>query len=107
MTGMDGISSLQKMLGGLQQTGATKTSETTGVQGAGAASQAKGAVATSLSGAMDHASLSAAGAKASQATETDDVRMDKVVALQKAIAGGTYSVPASAVADKIVEEMLK
>jgi negative regulator of flagellin synthesis FlgM len=35
-----------------------------------------------------------------------DVRAGRVAELQQAIAAGTYSVPASAVADKLIESML-
>ena len=102
MTGMDGINSLQKMLGGLQ------VNETSNV-GSTAAAQAKaqGSTATALSGGkLDSASLSAGGL-AAQSTDMSDVRMTKVAELRQAIASGTYNVPASAVADKMVEGLLR
>lgn len=54
----------------------------------------------------DHATLSNAGSLASQALTEDGVRMDKVAGIQAALAAGTYSVPASAVASKLVDSML-
>ena len=62
------------------------------------------ASATELTG--DRATLSAGAAVASQAVSASDVRMDKVTAVQSAIAAGAYSVPASAVAGKVMEAML-
>ena len=45
-------------------------------------------------------------ALAQVSSATDDVRADKVGAIQQAIAAGTYSVPASAVADKLIQHLL-
>lgn len=56
--------------------------------------------------AGDHATLSSAGAEVSQASSGSDVRMQKVAAVQAALAAGTYSVPASAVAGKLIDSML-
>ena len=41
-----------------------------------------------------------------QAVSGDGVRMEKVAAIQAALAAGTYDVPASAVASKLVDAML-
>jgi len=58
--------------------------------------------------AVDQASLSTVGGVMAQAlSESDDVRTDKVAALQQSIAAGTYNVPASAVADKIISALLQ
>jgi len=54
----------------------------------------------------DHASLSYAGTEALNSAHGLDVRSDKVAAIQNAIANGTYHVPASAVAGKMVDAML-
>ncbi|HUN82948.1 MAG TPA: flagellar biosynthesis anti-sigma factor FlgM [Terracidiphilus sp.] len=66
---------------------------------------------TSASGAApgltgDHATLSAAATEVSISASSPDVRMDKVSAVQAALAAGTYDVPASAVATKVVDAML-
>jgi flagellar biosynthesis anti-sigma factor FlgM len=103
MTGMDGINSLQKMLGALQ------VNETSNVGSTAAATSAKtqGSTASQVGGgSLDSASLSAAGGLA-QSTEVSDVRMNKVTELRQAIASGSYNVSASAVADKMVESLLK
>jgi len=105
MTGMDGINSLQKMLGALT------VNSSTNVSGAAAAGKAGSSQESSVkisSNTVDSANLSAAGGLASsQATDTSDVRMTKVSELKAAIASGSYNVSASAVADKMVEGMLR
>lgn len=98
MNGTNGISSLQQMLGSLNVNEG---------KAAGAAGKAGAATATeaTASNKLDAATLSAAGGLAAQGGGSD-VRMAKVAQLQQAIASGTYNVPASAVADKMVEGML-
>ena len=54
----------------------------------------------------DRATLSVAGAEISQSSPDADVRWEKVASIQKAVADGTYNVPASAVASKMVDAML-
>jgi negative regulator of flagellin synthesis FlgM len=54
----------------------------------------------------DRATLSNAGNEVSQAASGEDVRTEKVAAVQAALAAGTYDVPASAVASKLVDAML-
>lgn len=60
---------------------------------------------TSALGA-DSATLSSAASEVSQTASGDSVRMDKVTQIQAALAAGTYNVPASAVASKLVDSML-
>ena len=54
----------------------------------------------------DQATVSSAATEVSQAASGDGVRADKVAAIQSALAQGTYNVPASLVASKLVESML-
>jgi negative regulator of flagellin synthesis FlgM len=54
----------------------------------------------------DIATLSSAGSEVSQSATDGGVRMDKVADIQAALAAGTYNVPASAVASRLVEAML-
>lgn len=54
----------------------------------------------------DAATLSGVGAAMQSAGDDDGVRLDKVAAVQQALAAGTYNVPASKVAEKVVETML-
>jgi negative regulator of flagellin synthesis FlgM len=54
----------------------------------------------------DRATLSSAGSEVSLTATDSDVRMDKVTSIQSALASGTYNVPASAVASKMVDSMM-
>jgi flagellar biosynthesis anti-sigma factor FlgM len=54
----------------------------------------------------DSATLSSAASQAAQSSGDDGVRMDKVSTVQAALAAGTYNIPASAVASKLVDSML-
>jgi negative regulator of flagellin synthesis FlgM len=66
-----------------------------------------GAASTVLGGlGGDQATLSSAASQVSQAAGDDGVRWDKVAQIQAALASGTYSVPASAVASRMVDSML-
>jgi negative regulator of flagellin synthesis FlgM len=65
-----------------------------------------GAASELTSMANDRATLSSAGSEVAQTATDPDVRMDKVAAIQAALAAGTYNVTASAVASKVVDAML-
>ena len=54
----------------------------------------------------DRATLSSAANEVLQTAADPEVRLDKVAGIQAQLAAGTYSVPASAVASKMVEAML-
>lgn len=90
-SGLDGLRSLL----GVPQPGTSSSSPVR--NGAPAGSSAAGA---------DRATLSQAASQASQAFSSEDVRMDKVASIQAALAAGSYSVPASAVASRVVDNML-
>jgi negative regulator of flagellin synthesis FlgM len=71
------------------------------------AGQGKTPVSSSGSGlTSDHATLSTAGSEASASLNGSDVRPEKVASIQAALASGTYNVPPSAVASKMVDAML-
>ncbi len=69
----------------------------------------KGAVTNgSVSLTSDSAQLSSTASVLSQAvSSTSDVRTEKVAALKAAISAGNYSVPAGAVADKLIDHLLR
>lgn len=54
----------------------------------------------------DSATLSNAGSEVSLTAADSGVRTDKVASIQAALAAGSYDVPASAVASKMVDAML-
>lgn len=54
----------------------------------------------------DEATLSGIGAAMQSASGQDGVRLDKVAAVQQALAAGTYHVPPSKVANKVIDAML-
>jgi len=54
----------------------------------------------------DMATFSSAASEVAQTAGDASVRMDKVAGIQAALAAGSYNVPASAVASKVVESML-
>jgi negative regulator of flagellin synthesis FlgM len=71
------------------------------------APQSKHSAAAAGSGFdTDRVTLSDIANEVSQAFSGEGVRMEKVAAVQAALAAGTYSVPASAVASKLVDAML-
>lgn len=90
-SGLDGLRSLL----GVPQTGAT-----------GSAPARNGATAGSAAVGADSATLSQAASQASQTSVGGDVRMDKVSAIQAALAAGTYSVAPGLVASRVVDSML-
>jgi negative regulator of flagellin synthesis FlgM len=88
-SGFDGLTSLLGVNAPAPSTGSTS--------GAGGAGGALGA---------DRATLSSAASGMAQTAGDNDVRMDKVASVQAALANGSYNVPASAVASKLVDTML-
>ncbi len=55
----------------------------------------------------DQAVLSVPASLVAQVSDGADVRTEKVASLQQAIASGTYSVPSSDVADKLIHSLLE
>jgi negative regulator of flagellin synthesis FlgM len=62
--------------------------------------------ATTSALSSDRATVSSAGSEVASALTDSGVRTDKVASVQAALAAGTYNVPASAVASKLVDAML-
>jgi flagellar biosynthesis anti-sigma factor FlgM len=54
----------------------------------------------------DQAQVSTAASQVAQSVASSDIRLDKVASIQSALQAGTYSVPASAVAQKVVDSLL-
>jgi negative regulator of flagellin synthesis FlgM len=59
-----------------------------------------------VEGTADQAKLSAAASAAARLAPDADVRLDKVAEIQQALAAGSYQVPSSAIADKMIGAML-
>jgi len=83
-----------------------------GVSGAKAAtrpeSTSQANQSTSDSGTkVDQASLSTTSGILAQSLEGSDVRTDKVEALRQAIADGSYQVPSSEVAGKMIQSLME
>jgi negative regulator of flagellin synthesis FlgM len=71
------------------------------------APQTRSGAATNASAlGSDLATFSSAGSEVSLTAADPGVRTDKVAEIQAALASGTYIVPASAVASKLVDSML-
>ncbi len=104
MAALDGISTLQSALSTLNVGDAAPASATQGRTRAATGAETS---AASHAKSADRASLSAAGGLAAAlGTDNSDVRLGKVSELRQAINSGTYNVPASAVASKIVDSLL-
>ena len=54
----------------------------------------------------DSATLSSAGSEVALGVSDGGVRVDKVAAIQAALAAGTYNIPASEIASRMVDAML-
>lgn len=79
---------------------------TTATDQAGAPSRSGANQTVSSAWANDKASLSSAASEVSSTAGDTDVRASKVAEISAALASGTYNVPASAVASRMVDAML-
>jgi negative regulator of flagellin synthesis FlgM len=86
----------------LSQTGSVSATNRTQ-----AAANAYGSRSAVADFATDSAKVSLAGAMLSQAASGSDVRFEKVAALRQSIEAGAYNIPASAVASKLADSLLK
>jgi negative regulator of flagellin synthesis FlgM len=89
---------------------ATETSASTGTSSAARTESTSLSVlagsGSNASTGMDEAHLSSTANLVGQALSGSDVRADKVSGLQQSIAAGTYSVPSSEVAAKVMSALL-
>jgi negative regulator of flagellin synthesis FlgM len=68
--------------------------------------QQQTASSATASNIQDRTEVSTAASLAHQAMSVPDVRMEKVAAIQQALANGTYQVSPTDVADKLVRQMM-
>lgn len=71
-----------------------------------AAPQGRSSTAAASTFDSDRVTFSDVASEVSQSASSDGVRMDKVAAVQSSLANGTYNVPASAVASKVIDSMM-
>jgi|GEM_PF-1976027 len=103
MSYQNGINNLQQLFTQLNTPSTTQTGQ---VSGGAVTSGSKATTDALLSTTSDQTSFSTLGGLAAQASQGDDVRLDKVAALQSAINSGTYNVSSSNVADSIINSLL-
>jgi negative regulator of flagellin synthesis FlgM len=97
---MNGIGSSQQLpvtTESIATSGAVRTARTDAPAGTPTSVSANG---------VDQASVSGLANVVAQALSGSDVRMDRVTTLQSAIAAGTYNVPASDVAAKLLSSLM-
>ena len=68
--------------------------------------QTQASASSTASSMQDRTEVSTAASLAHRAMSVPDVRMDKVAAVQQALANGTYQVSPTDVADKIIRRMI-
>ena len=103
MSYMTGLGELQRALTALGA-GETKTAGAEGASKGTGLTEGTGVSVTATGG--DSAKVSASGGAVLRSMTGPEVRSERVAALREAIAGGAYSVPADAVAGKLMESML-
>ena len=102
MSYANGIGSTQQSINPGPTSESAPTKQVTGASG-----EASGSVTGSSVQHADQTTLSATAGLVAQALEGSDTRSGKVASLQQAIAAGSYSVPSSAVADKVIQSLLE
>jgi negative regulator of flagellin synthesis FlgM len=102
MSGDSGIGSVQQVVSSTAQLDVKSATQV----GSAPVSARSGRESVSALGQNDRANLSSASGLVGQALETSDARLDRVGSLQNVISAGSYSVPSSDVADKIISSLL-
>jgi negative regulator of flagellin synthesis FlgM len=95
----NGIGDLQRALSSIASTSTKPVVDT-------AAGGTNGGVPAQASVQEDQANLSSTGGIMAQALGSSDTRSAKVATLQQAIASGSYNVPSSDVAEKMIDSLL-
>jgi negative regulator of flagellin synthesis FlgM len=103
MSYVNGIGNPQQAIGSITTSEAAPTKQANASPGETAGL----AVSNSSVQHADQTTLSATSGLVALALEGSDARSEKVTSLQQTIAAGTYSVPSSAVADKIIQSLLE
>lgn len=98
MSYTNGIGSLQQALSSIASTKPATNAAT---------SETNRGMSPQTSVQEDQANLSSTGGIMAQALGISDARSAKVAALQQAIASGSYNVPSSDVAEKIISSLLE
>jgi negative regulator of flagellin synthesis FlgM len=94
-------------IGNLQHALSLAASTSTKPVADAATSETNGSASAQASVQVDQANLSSTGGIMAQALDGSDARPAKVAALQQAIASGSYNVPSSDVAEKVIDSLLK
>jgi negative regulator of flagellin synthesis FlgM len=103
MSYANGVGNAQQTIGPVTTSAATPARQATAPSGEANQSAVSGANVQHA----DQTSLSATAGLVASALEGSDTRSEKVASLQQAIAAGTYNVPSSAVAGKIIQSLLE
>jgi negative regulator of flagellin synthesis FlgM len=100
MSSVNGIGNPQQTITSITSSATTPAVQETSSSG----NAAKSAVSNSMPPA-DQTTLSTTAGLVAQALEGSDVRSEKVASLQQAITAGSYGVPSSDIADKIIRSL--
>jgi negative regulator of flagellin synthesis FlgM len=103
MSYANGVGNTQQTIGPVGTPAATPARQATAPSGEANQSAVFGANVQHA----DQTTLSATAGLVANALEGSDTRSEKVASLQQAIAAGTYNVPSSAVAGKIIQSLLE
>ena len=103
MSYTNGVGNTQQSISPVSTSAATPTRQATAPSGGPNESAVSGANVQHA----DQTTLSATAGLVANALEGSDTRSEKVASLQQTIAAGTYNVPSSAVAGKIIQSLLE